>query len=109
MSLVIRYGFTIELQSNYLNTKNDTVSAAGPEIRSKCSFTQKDSTFSQFYPLSDIPGSQPDGFFAKVTVSVTSDYGDVHILLAESDDFENTNRGYEFGNFNIRPKTLDII
>ncbi|XP_037046130.1 uncharacterized protein LOC119081366 [Bradysia coprophila] len=65
------------------------------EHLSKCSFTQKDATFSQFHPLSAIPDSQPDGFYAKVKVSVTSDYGDIHILLAESDDFENTN-GYEF-------------
>lgn len=72
------------------------VSAA--EQSSKCSFTKRDSTFSQFHPLSVIPDSEPEGFYAKVKVSVTSDYGHVHILLAESDNFENTNRGYEFGN-----------
>lgn len=73
------------------------VVAAEPDLPSKCSFTQKDSTFSHFYPITEIPGSHPDGFYAKIKVS--SDYGDVHILLAESDDFENTNREYEFDKF----------
>lgn len=71
---------------------------AAAEQSSKCSFTQRDSTFSPFYPLAAISNSQPDGFYAKLKVSVTSDYGDIHILLAESDDFHNQNQGYEFGN-----------
>lgn len=69
------------------------------DLTSKCSFNQKDSKYKHFHPLSEIPDSQPEGFYAKIKVSVSSDYGDVHILLAESDDTENTNRGYEYGNF----------
>lgn len=39
-----------------------------------------------------------DGFIATVRVAVQSDYGHINILLSESNDAVNKNRGYEFGN-----------
>lgn len=63
-----------------------------------CTFSKRDSAFRDFYSLSKIPNSQVNGFIALVRVAVTSDYGHIHILLSESNDAVNSNKGYEFGN-----------
>lgn len=55
--------------------------------------------FKDFYPLSKIPKSQTEEFTAIVRVAVTSEYGYIHILLSESNDNVNSNKGYEFGNY----------
>lgn len=62
-----------------------------------CTYTKRDSAFKDFYPLSKIPNSQVNGFIAIVRVAVSSDYGHIHILLSESNDTVNANKGYEFG------------
>lgn len=66
-----------------------------------CTYTKRDSTFKDFYPLSKIPKSQVNGFIATVRVAVSSDYGHIHILLSESNDAMNGNMGYEFGSNHI--------
>lgn len=51
-----------------------------------------------FHPLTSVSSSRPDGYYTKVDISMLSDYGDVYILLSETNERNGPNPCYEFGN-----------
>lgn len=52
-----------------------------------------------FHPLTSVSSSKPaDGLDTKVDISMLSDYGDLHILLSETNERYGLNPNYEFGN-----------
>lgn len=52
----------------------------------------------RFHPITSVSSTKPDGYQAKLDVSMLSDYGDVHILLSETNELEGRNPCYELGN-----------
>lgn len=55
--------------------------------------------YDEFYALSEIINTESVGYYAKVRISFLSEYGDVHILLSQTEDLIDNNGCYEFGNY----------
>lgn len=64
----------------------------------KCSESEhRNYKYSSFIDIKKIQNSQPKGYIAKIPIKLKSSYGDIHILLSESNETVVPNHVYEFG------------
>lgn len=50
-----------------------------------------------FHPLHETDEFHPDGYYANVEISMLSDYGDLHVILSETNYKTGPNPSYEIG------------